>query len=108
MTDKILITLYGNDVAPRFDLATEILMTDLRDGKESERIIVLPQASAEKLCHLIITEGIDVVICSGIEEEYYHYLVWKKIKVFDSVVGPWQSVIESFRNNNLTAGAIIT
>jgi hypothetical protein len=49
--------------------------------------MVLPQASAEKLCHMIITEDIQAVICGGIEEEYYDYLCWKRIDVMDSVIG---------------------
>ena len=107
MTDKVLIPLYENDVAPRFDLATDILITQLLDGKEKEKIIVLPQASSEELCHLIITESIDTLICGGIEEEYYQYLVWKKIKIMDSVIGSWKSVIQAFRTNRLTSGAIL-
>jgi hypothetical protein len=80
MARKVLIPLYGNDVAPRFDLATEILIifTDNPISSGMEKIIVLPQESSEKLCHLILTEGIQTVICGGIEEEYYHYLIWKK------------------------------
>lgn len=107
MGTKILIPLYGNDVAPRFDLATEILILRLDKNKGEEKIIVLPQASAEKLCHLIITEGIDTVICSGIEEEYYHYLIWKKITVLDSIIGSWRSAIEAYQKNELKIGTIL-
>lgn len=107
MTEKVLIPLYGNEVAPRFDLATDILITQVIDGIEKEKIIVLPQASSEKLCHLIITEGINTVICGGIEEEYYQYLVWKKIKVLESIIGPWKSVMDAFRKNKLTSATII-
>lgn len=107
MADKILIPLYENDVAPRFDLATDILITQLLDGREKEKVIVLPQASPEELCHLIITEHINTVICGAIEEEYYQYLVWKKIKILDSVIGSWRSVIITFRNNQLSSNAII-
>ncbi len=107
MADKILIPLYGNDVAPRFDLATEIFITRLEDGKESDKIIVLPQASAEKLCHMIVTEGIDTVICNGIEEEYYQYLIWKKVNVLDSIIGSWKSAISALRKNQLSSNDVI-
>lgn len=109
MTQKILIPLYKNDVAPRFDLATEILITSADDGigRETEKIIVLPQASAEKLCHLVLTEGIQVVICGGIEEEYYHYLIWKKVTVLDSVIGSWESALASYQKGQLHAGSIL-
>ena len=109
MTPKILIPLYGNDVAPRFDLATEALITrgdGLQAGRE-EKIVVLPQASAEQICNLILTEGVEVVICSGIEEEYYQYLIWKRVQVFDSVIGTWESALARFYRGTLRPGDIL-
>jgi len=106
---KILIPLHGNDVAPRFDLATEVVITygdETRKHREA-KIVVLPQSSSEKLCHLVITEAIDVVICSGIEEEYYQYLTWKRVQVFDTVIGPWEPVLERYDQGTLKPGDII-
>lgn len=110
MTQKILIPLYGNDVAPRFDLATEVLIVaiDKRGGAtREEKIVVLPQASAEKLCHLILTDGINVVICGGIEEEYFQYLIWKRLKVLDSVIGPWERILDQYDKGGLESGSIL-
>ncbi len=109
MAQKILIPLYGNDIAPRFDLATEILITtaDAKIGDGTEKIIVLPQASAEKLCHLVLTEKIQTVICGGIEEEYYHYLIWKKVSVVDSVVGSWEAALYQNSIGSLHPGMIL-
>ncbi len=107
MLRRILIPLYGNDVAPRFDLAAEVVIINLERTGREEKIVVLPQASAEQLCHLILTEGVDAVICSGIEEEYYQYLTWKKIQVVDSVVGPWQVALERFSKQELQPGDIV-
>ncbi|NQU64165.1 MAG: dinitrogenase iron-molybdenum cofactor biosynthesis protein [SAR324 cluster bacterium] len=110
MEQKVLIPLYGDDVAPRFDLATEILIARTNSGKPemAEKIIVLPQASAEKLCHLVLTEGIGAVICGGIEEEFYHYLIWKKVIVLDSVIGSWKSALNSYNQGVLTGGMVLT
>lgn len=105
---KTLIPLYGNDVAPRFDLATEVLIA-LRaepDQPVEEKIVVLSQPSSEQLCHLILTEGIDTVICSGIEEEHYQYLIWKRVQVFDSVIGPWEAALARLYQGNLQPGDI--
>ncbi|MBW1729206.1 MAG: dinitrogenase iron-molybdenum cofactor biosynthesis protein [Deltaproteobacteria bacterium] len=109
MPEKILIPLHGNDVAPRFDLATEVLITarDKNIANGEEKIVVLSRASAEKLCHLIVTEEVDVLICSGIEEEYYQYLTWKKVQVIDSVLGPWESVLKRFYEGMLQPGDIL-
>lgn len=109
MRQKILIPLMGNYIAPRFDLTTEavIISFDQKGIEDEEKMLVFSQISAEELCHLILTEGIKIVICSGIEEEYYHYLTWKKIEVFDSVIGPWKLATESFRKGTLKAGTIL-
>ena len=88
---KILVPLIGDDVAPRFDLAPEALIALVDDNGiiTEDRTIILDEASAETLCKLVLTEKVDVVVCCGIEDEYYNYLVWKRVQVFDSVMGPY-------------------
>lgn len=106
---KILIPLHDNDVAPRFDLATEVMIvegigkTDLGE----QRMVVLPRASADQLCQLIITEGVRTVICGGIEDDYYQYLIWKRIEVIDSIVGSSRAALECFVNKTLKPGTIL-
>ncbi len=109
MRKKLLIALHGQDVAPRFDLTGEVLIvsTDENDGDREEKQVVLPQISAEKLCHLILTEGIQAVICGGIEEEYYQYLVWKRIRVYDSVIGRAETAMKRFFAGALKSGDIV-
>lgn len=109
MQKKTLIPIYGNDVAPRFDLATEVLIAvgDETRKKREEKVVVISQASSEQLCHLVLTEGVDAVICSGIEEEYYQYLKWKRIQVIDSVIGPWKSALDRFHRGRLQPGDIL-
>jgi predicted Fe-Mo cluster-binding NifX family protein len=106
---KILIPLSGDDVAPRFDLAQEAFVATIsRDGAVVEdKTIILPHASAEALCNVILTEKIDTVVCCGIEEEYYEYLKWKKVRVIDSVVGPYARVLERVRQGALADGDIL-
>lgn len=109
MPKKILIPLYKDSLAPRFDLATEVLIGLVGESHnvEEKRVVVLPEASPEEVCNLIFTEGIDVVICCAIEKEYYDYLVWKKIQVFDSVVGSVDRVLRAFEKGELSSGDII-
>ena len=109
MSQKILITLFNNDVAPRFDLTTEVLISSIgEDGSVDEnKTIVLARESTEDLCQLILNEEINVVICGGIEEEFFEYLTWKRVKVLDSVMGPWERALDRFRAGRLEAGAIL-
>ena len=96
MSRKILITIWREDVAPRFDLSSEALIVELNDdGSPARRkTLVLPTVSAEELCQLILTEGVDLVVCGGIEQEYYDFLNWKNISVVDSVIGPYELALE--------------
>ena len=109
MAKKLLIPLHGNDVAPRFDLATEVLIVsiDKKGDNMEEKMVVLSHASAEKLCHIILTEGIKAVICGGIEEEYYQYLTWKRVDIIDSVIGPYSAVLKRFNEGALKTGDIL-
>ncbi len=109
MTKKVMISLYGDEIAPRFDLATEVVIATFgQDGQlVEERTMVLPQASAEQLCHMVLTEDIHVVVCGGIEEEYYQYLTWKRIKVYHSVMGAYDKVLERLVRGELQSGDML-
>ena len=108
MLTKILIPIAADEVAPRFDLAAEVhIVTLLKGGETEDKTVVLPQASAEKLCHLILTENITCVICGAIEEEYFQFLAWKKITVIDAVAGPWEKALIRHLQGDLSAGEIL-
>jgi len=106
---KILIPLLGDDVAPRFDLAPEAVVAGLDDegGIVEERTIVLPNASSELLCRVVLDERINIVVCGGIDEEYYQYLNWKKVAVIDSVIGHYGEVLRRLAKDKLQSGDII-
>ncbi len=109
MAEKLLVTLSEKDVASRFDLTTEVLIASFEEkGMDAQtKTVVLAHPSPEDLCQLILTEGIDVVVCGGIEEEYFDYLTWKKVRVLDSVMGPWERALSYFEKGTLTPGEIL-
>ncbi len=106
---KILVPLLGDDVAPRFDLAPEAYIATVDDSQKisEEKTIVLSEASAETLCRMILDERITMVICNGIEDEYYQYLIWKKVAVIDSVMGPCAHAVSLAIQGALTSGSIL-
>ncbi len=108
-THKALVTILENDVAPRFDLATEVLISSAGVNKKGEknRAIVLARESEEDLCSLILDEEIEVVICGGIEQDILDYLKWKNVRVLDSVMGPWKRALKRFREGKLASGAML-
>lgn len=109
MEQKILIPLYADQVAPRFDLVTEVCIVTMADeGRPTEKkTVVLSRASAEQLCHLVLLEKIGTVVCGGIEDEYYQYLKWKNVNVLDSVIGSCKDVVKRLESGTLKAGDII-
>jgi len=106
---KILITIQKNEVAPRFDLSSEILITETMGDKitGSPRIIILPGTSGEDICGLITKENVSLVICGGIEETHYQYLKWRKIKVVDGVIGPYEQALNFAMALTLKPGVIL-
>jgi hypothetical protein len=103
------VTLLENDVAPRFDLATEVFISEAGQGRSNAegKTLVLGHPSAEELCQLILDESIEALVCGGIEGELYDYLTWKQVKVVDSVSGPWERALEAYRRGTLRPGDIL-
>ncbi len=107
--EKILVALRGDEVANRFDMAPEVWIAAYgpEEGFWGERTVVLPQASAEQLCQLVVSEGVDTLVCGGIEQEYYEYLTWKKVRVIDFVVGSLEDVKRAVWEGTLEPGAVL-
>lgn len=109
MDRRICITLYRDEVAPRFDLAPEVLILTLDDQGQvlDRKTFVLAHASGDELCDLLLSRDVSAVITGGIEEEYYHYLRWKRLDVLDSVAGSVEDVIKRLQEGRLRAGDVL-
>lgn len=109
MERRILITVDREEIASRFDLATEVLLVNISEGGEilQRKTFLLAHASGDELCDLALSRDIGTIVCGGIEEEYYHYLRWKRIDVIDAVMGPLDRVEERLAENRLRSGDIL-
>lgn len=107
---KLLIPIQGDFVAPRFDLATEILIARFENGEVdgSPRTIIMERPSDEGLCQMVVEENITDLVCGGIEELHYNFLRWKKVDVLDAVIGDWRTVVEKIVAGELQQGEILT
>ena len=105
MIKRIIIPLYKDEVAPRFDLATEVMVAIVsgENKVEEQKTIVLPRSSPEDLCHRMLSENISTLICGAIEDEYYQFLKWKKISIFDNVSGKWEDAFNKFLDYSLNS-----
>ena len=106
---KLLIPIQGDYVAPRFDLATEIVIARYDNGAiiGEPQIIIMERPSDEMLCQMAAEENITDVICGGIEEVHYNFLVWKKVAVLDAVIGNWRTAMEKIAAGTLHQGEIL-
>ena len=106
---NLLVPLSGEVVAPRFDVASEVLIARVRKGQLAgePRIVLLPGPSADALCSLVLEEGITDVACGGIEDAHYQYLGWKKVRVVDRVIGTWEAVLRLFLAGELRPGTVV-
>lgn len=111
-----LLTLCRDEISPRFDLTAEVLIAPLNpeeatpagaDASDSRRHLVLAHVSSEELCDVITRAGVSVVVCGGIEEDYYHYLRWKRINVISDVMGQVDDVLTQLARGSLQAGACL-
>lgn len=104
-----MVTVRGDFVSPRFDMSSEVIIATCYDGKmlEAPRSLILSNVSAEVICDLVIREGINMVICGGIEEQHYQFLTWKQITVYDGVIGPHTQVLDMALANSLRPGIIL-
>lgn len=105
---KLLIPIQGDYVAPRFDLATEILIVRFENHRlvAAPKTIIMERASEENLCQMAVEENITDLICGGIEELHYNFLIWKKINVLDGVIGDWHTAIDKMVEAKLSQGDI--
>lgn len=111
-----LLTLCRDEIAPRFDMTAEVLIAPTEPEQPApggspggashpeRRHLVLAHVSSEELCDVITRAGISVVVCGGIEEDYYHYLRWKRIDVISDVMGPMEAVLARLADGSLKAG----
>lgn len=103
-----LITLCRDEIAPRFDMTAEALVVPLdppgTEAGEEFQHLVLAHASNEELCDVITRSGVSVVVCGGIEEDYYHYLRWKRIDVICNVMGRFEDVLRELAAGRLGPG----
>ncbi len=106
---KLLLTLQDNNVAPRFDLTTEILIAEHTNGQldNEPRYIILPRKSAEDLCDLIVKEGVRCLVCGGIEDSLHKFFLWKKIDVIDNIIGAYTQALECALAGKLQPGSIL-
>ncbi|WP_051309359.1 NifB/NifX family molybdenum-iron cluster-binding protein [Desulfogranum japonicum] len=105
---KILITIRGDYVSPRFDLCAEAIIATCYDRQllDEPRSIILDHMSAEVICDLALKENVSILVCGGIEEQHYQFLTWKGILVIDGIIGPHDKVLQEAVDGTLSSHTV--
>jgi len=106
---KLMVLIQGDFIAPRFDLATEILIVRYDNGEVlgEPKLIIIERPSDESLCRMAVEENISDMICGGMEEVHFNFLVWKKVTVLDGVIGSWRMAVDRLVAGTLRQGEIL-
>lgn len=106
---KLLVVIQGDYVAPRFDLATEVILVKYEQGQivEEPKNIIMERPSDEALSQMVVDEHVTDLVCGGIEDLHYQFLAWKRVNVVDRVIAPWQEALEQHISERLQSGDVI-
>ena len=102
---KIAIPIFGNRISPRFDFSPEMWIIDV-EGGEVVRQEKLPTANLNLPQRLeqITSNGVDKVICGGIDGYCQSQLGSKGIDVVQDVIGEAEIVFDLFMRGRLRPG----
>jgi predicted Fe-Mo cluster-binding NifX family protein len=102
---KVAIPIFGNRISPRFDFSPEIWIIDVKGGEvvKQEKLptgnLNLPQRLEQ-----ITSNGVDKVICGGIDGFSRNQLGNRGIDVVQDVIGDAEIVIDLFMRRRLRPG----
>jgi predicted Fe-Mo cluster-binding NifX family protein len=102
---KIAIPIFGNRISPRFDFSPEMWIIDV-EGGEVVRQEKLPTANLNLPQRLeqITSNGVDKVICGGIDGFCQSQLGSRGIDVVQDVIGDAEIVFDLFMKGRLRPG----
>ena len=102
---KIAIPIFGNRISPRFDFSPEMWIIEVERG-EVVRQEKLPTANLNLPQRLeqITSNGVDKVICGGIDGFCQNQLGSRGIDVVQDVIGDAEIVFDLFMRGRLRPG----
>jgi predicted Fe-Mo cluster-binding NifX family protein len=105
---KIAIPAFHSKVSPRFDTAQELVLLEVIDGKviNRERQPLQAYSAAGKIKKLL-EQGVDTLICGGIDRLSRQQIGFNRIEVYSWVTGEIEDAVSCFLRNGLNSGTIL-
>ncbi len=105
---KIAIPAFHSKVSPRFDTAQELVLLEVIDGNviNRERQPLQAYSAAGKIKKLL-EQGVDTLICGGIDRLSQQRISLNRIDVYSWVTGEIDDAVSCFLRDGLNSGTIL-
>ena len=102
---KIAIPTFGNRISPRFDFSPEMWIIDVEGGEvvRQEKFPTAHLNLSQRLAQ-ITSNGVDKVICGGIDGYCQNQLGSRGIDIVQDVMGDAEIVFDLFMRGRLRPG----
>lgn len=102
---KIAIPLFGNRISPRFDFSPEMWLITVENGEvvNQEKFHMGPLTVPQRL-EQITSNGVDKVICGGIDGFSLTQLGNKGVEIVHDVIGEAEVAFNLFMKGRLRPG----
>ena len=102
---KVAIPIFGNRISPRFDFSPEMWIIEVERGEVvSQEKLPTANLNLPQRLEQITSNGIDKVICGGIDGFSLNQLGSKGIDVLEDVIGEAETAFDLFMRGRLRPG----
>ena len=102
---KIAIPLFGNRISPRFDFSPEMWIIDVEGGKVvGQEKLPTANLNLPQRLEQITSNGVNKVICGGMDGFCQNQLGNRGIDVVQDVIGEAEIVFDLFMRGRLRPG----
>ncbi|HOV63892.1 MAG TPA: NifB/NifX family molybdenum-iron cluster-binding protein, partial [Spirochaetia bacterium] len=99
---KLAVTVWNNRIAPVFDVAGRVLVTDVEDGGlANERLMDLQGQSASEKLGFLSALGVGHIICGAISREAFFLARMLGMDVMPFVAGEVETVLSGWLSGTL-------
>ncbi len=103
---KVAIPRFGEEVAPCFEYSATIAIFTIEAGVITDQtdFVLQSQRPFDRL-RLLKDQGVDVLICGGIQDRFEDLILANGIRAISWVSGNAEALVRRFIDNRLTSGS---
>jgi len=105
---RVAIPYWQGRISPVFDVAGNLLLVDVTNGREQARSnVVLDTEQPQARADLLVEQGVNVLICGAISWPLERALATANIEVISQTCGDVEQVLAAFANGQLRYNAFL-